>query len=574
MIPQPLLPFASHLWQSTLFAAAVLVTLALRSNRAQTRYWVWLAASVKFLVPFSLLVSAGNLFRWRGGVSTVAPPVFAAAEQISQPFTLTFASPLVMHSPTSPWLPTLLAAIWLGGALVLLMRWAVKWRRIQIAKRQASPFALDAPIPVLSTPLVYEPGVFGIFSPVLLVPEGIAGRLTREQLDAILAHELCHVRRRDNLAAALHMLIEAAFWFHPLVWWIGARLVEERENACDEEVLRLGNRPHVYAEGILNVCKFYLESPLPCAAGVTGADLKKRIEAIMNRRISSQLTTARKLLLAGVGLTALAGPILVGIATAPRVRAQASRESLKFEVASIKPSSPDARATQIRIVPGGGMNIVNATLKGVITFAYNVREFQLSGGPSWVNSERFDIVAKVGPNDAPPDPRQMTDTQRTQLQEDLRTRFRALLAERFQLVVRPETKELPVYGLVIGKNGSKLVVSQEPESGQRNLRMQRGQLNAIGTTVEMLAASLSNIVGRTVIDKTGLKGNFDYKLEWTPDTGPASPGGPGDRPEPAANPSGPSIFTAIQEQLGLKLESTKGPVVTYVIEKVEKPSEN
>src|SRR5882724_7340359 len=259
MIPNPLIPFANHLWQSTLFAAtAVLLALVLRNNRAQARYWVWLAASVKFLVPFSMLVSVGNLFRWRGGASTIAPPVFAAAEQISQPFALTFDSPLVKHSPSSQWLPELLAAIWLCGAITLLTRWFLRWRRIEAAKRQASPFPLDAPIPLLSTPSIHEPGVFGIFHPVLLLPAGIANRLTSEQLETILAHELCHVRRRDNLAAALHMLIEAIFWFHPLVWWIGARLVEERENACDEEVLRLGNQPRVYAEGILNVCKLYV----------------------------------------------------------------------------------------------------------------------------------------------------------------------------------------------------------------------------------------------------------------------------------------------------------------------------
>ena len=98
----------------------------------------------------------------------------------------------------------------------------------------------------------------GIFKPVLLLPEGIAERLTPAQLEAILAHELRHVQRRDNLTAAIHMLVETIFWFHPLVWWIRARLMEERERACDEGVLRLGSEPQVYAESILKVCEFYL----------------------------------------------------------------------------------------------------------------------------------------------------------------------------------------------------------------------------------------------------------------------------------------------------------------------------
>jgi beta-lactamase regulating signal transducer with metallopeptidase domain len=104
---------------------------------------------------------------------------------------------------------------------------------------------------VLSSASFFEPGVFGVFRPVLLLPDGIATELDAEELQAILAHELCHVRRRDNLATMMHMVVEAMFWFHPLVWWLGARLMEERERACDEEVLRSGSEPEAYAEGIL-----------------------------------------------------------------------------------------------------------------------------------------------------------------------------------------------------------------------------------------------------------------------------------------------------------------------------------
>src|SRR3954467_4860022 len=118
------------------------------------------------------------------------------------------------------------------------------------------------------------------------------------------------------------MIAEAVFWFHPLVWWIGARLVEERERACDEEVLRLGSEPQIYAEGILNVCKLYVESPLVCVSGVTGSNLKKRIEAIMSNHKGHALTRARKLLLAGAGVVALAGPLVIGVGQAPLIRAQ------------------------------------------------------------------------------------------------------------------------------------------------------------------------------------------------------------------------------------------------------------
>jgi hypothetical protein len=157
--------------------------------------------------------------------------------------------------------------------------------------------------------------VVGIFRPVLVLPEGIAARMTPEQLNAILIHELCHVRRRDNLATAIYMIVESLFWFYPLVRWIGKQLINERERACDEEVLRLGNEPLVYAEGILNVCKCYLESPLQCASGVTGADLKKRIRAILKGHVAN-LSLTKKGILAVAGMWAVAMPLIIGMATA------------------------------------------------------------------------------------------------------------------------------------------------------------------------------------------------------------------------------------------------------------------
>ena len=159
-----------------------------------------------------------------------------------------------------------------------------------------------------------EPGILGIVKPVLIWPHGISDRLEDAHLEAILAHEVWHVRRNDNLAAAVHMLVEAIFWFHPLVWWLGARMVEERERACDEEVLQLGSQPQVYAESILKICEFCVGSPLACVAGVTGSDLKKRIANIMNKNIVRKLNFGKKLLLSALGVAAIALPIVFGLA--------------------------------------------------------------------------------------------------------------------------------------------------------------------------------------------------------------------------------------------------------------------
>ena len=173
------------------------------------------------------------------------------------------------------------------------------WRRIRAAVRASSPWAvpslpMPAGIDVRSTPGVMEPGVVGLWRPVILVPSGIEDDLTPRQLAAVLTHELCHIRRRDNVTAAVHMIAEAVFWFHPLVWWIGSRLVDERERACDQEVLRTLGEPQTYAEGIVNVCKRYVESPLACVSGVSGANVKNRIRDIMTNRTIAKLSVAQK----------------------------------------------------------------------------------------------------------------------------------------------------------------------------------------------------------------------------------------------------------------------------------------
>jgi len=564
----------NHLWQSTLFTVLVAgAALALKSNQANTRYWLWLVASVKFLIPFSLLVTLGS----RVEVPSTAPTLPAVAvEQITTSFAP--VPPILTSTPqaSEPWWPPVLAAAWFIGSILLLTRWFRRWLLIHAALRGASRLPIAAPLPVLSSHTAIEPGVFGIVRPVLLLPEGITQNLSSAELDAILAHELTHVRRRDNLTAALHMLVETLFWFHPLVWWIGSKLVEERERACDEAVLREGSRPEIYAQSVLNVCKYYLESPLPCASGVTGADLKKRIEEIMTQRISYRLTWTRKLLLATAGLAAVAVPICIGV-----LNAQSKSEPLTFEVATIKPADPDARRAGFQLAPGGGLNIMNVGLKQLIGFAYEIPcgkgcDNQIVGGPGWLDSQRFDITAKAPPSaGVSPGPGQMTPEQMKTASAQVRERLRALLAERFQLTIRHESKEMPVYALTVGKNGHKLKESTA-EEGRQMMRGGRGQLIAENATMQLLLVNLAGITGRPVLDRTGLTGRYNFTLEYAPEFGGPGPGGPGEKSEVASGSSdaGPSIFAAIQEQLGLKLEATKGPVEVIVIDRAEKPTAN
>ena len=571
MITTNLSSLANHLWQSTLFAGATwLLILLLQKNPAAVRYRLWLAASIKFLIPFSLLVDAGSHFVWRTSPA-IAPPAFSrAVEQISQPFALqTEAVPTVAAAPS--WNPgqVVLFSVWLCGFCISAAVWLRCWRRFRAALCIATPIDLNLPVLVMTSPGNLEPGVFGIRKPILLLPEGIRGHLPPEQLQSILAHELCHVRRRDNLTAAIHMMVESIFWFHPLVWWIGARLVEERERACDEEVVRQGADPNVYAEGILNVCKFYLQSPLTCASGVTGADLKKRIEAIAANRIAPRLTAARKLLLAAAGIAAIGAPVLIGLWRSPSGNAQ-SQEKLVFEVASIKRMDPytsgGPRPLSPGVTPAGGIRS-QVPIFNLICWAYRIDAAQLSGGPAWIRSDRYAIEAKPEKFEGPDDPAVPISEQQT---NRTRERVKALLADRFQMAVRTETKEAQVYVLSIAKGGHKL--TPDPE-GRGGVRFLGDAIESLGAPISFLAVSLTQMFGRPVLDETGLDGRFKYKVEFQPDDSVKRALALAGEPVVDDDPR-PSIFTAMKSQLGLELKTRKGTVAAVVIERIERPTEN
>src|SRR5262245_32271888 len=212
-----------------------------------------------------------------------------------------------------------LLIIWALGCAAVVGAWIARAYRVRALLRASTPYVGSLPrnagaLDVRTSHALLEPALVGIVRPVLLLPRGIAEHLTRAQLEAVLEHELSHWRRRDNLTAAVHMLVEAVFWFHPLVWWIGARLVEERERACDEAVVRAGHDGRTYAEGILNVCERYVASALKCAAGISGADLKARVIEIARSRVMTTLSIQKKILLGAFALSTAFVPIIFGAA--------------------------------------------------------------------------------------------------------------------------------------------------------------------------------------------------------------------------------------------------------------------
>jgi uncharacterized protein (TIGR03435 family) len=275
----------------------------------------------------------------------------------------------------------------------------------------------------------------------------------------------------------------------------------------------------------------------------------------------------------------------------PRVGAQGQTggASPTFEVASVKPNKSGDARVMLGIQPGGRFTATNVSLRMLIRTAYQLQDFQIVGGPGWISSDRFDLVAKAEGNlpptapGGPPGPLQLM--------------LRALLAERFSLVVHEDTRELPTYALVHARTDRRLgpqlrrseidcaqvagargrggLPVPPPQPGGRpvcGIRIGPGQLSAGGIPLVQFATALAPFVQRVIVDQTGLSGNFDVDLSWTPDQMPQGAPPQGASPLPPIDPNGPSIFTAVQEQLGLKLESERGPVSVLVIDRVEQPT--
>jgi uncharacterized protein (TIGR03435 family) len=305
---------------------------------------------------------------------------------------------------------------------------------------------------------------------------------------------------------------------------------------------------------------------LPTGSHGRYVSLKKRIREIITRRGSISVRPHRKLTLVGAAIAAAIIPLAVGII---RARTLPPPPAYTYDVVSIHKSGSNERREVIRPGAQGGLRMQNVTAMSMLTFAYEVREYQLAGAPRWASSDRFDVSFT-------PDKTELalavgsTANELESVMSRQKQRAQAVLRDRFGLILRAETRQLPMYALIVAKGGHKLSPPTVENHGVF-LQRTRTQLiaNGPGDTIKMLADQLALILGRPVSDETGLGGLYDFKLEWTPDS-PVQPS----PDEPVSATGGPSIFTALTEQLGLRLESRRGPVPVYVIEKIEKPGEN
>jgi uncharacterized protein (TIGR03435 family) len=576
------------LWQGILIAALYAIARS-RAARPKTRYLLGCAALV--------VMAAAPVMTWnwtpppvreRLTVSFTTPAAAASAPLRNVPATFSNGIHPAVPAPLLPWV----VAAWLAGTIAFWLRLIGGWifaERLRFRMTRPAPsewqqtldglktrIRVSRPIRLLVSALVHTPAVVGWLRPVVLVPVGALAGFPPAQIEALLLHELAHIRRHDYLVNLLQNIVEAVLFYHPAVWWISGHIRAERELCCDEAAVSVSGDVITYARALAE-----LESARPAhlstAMAATGSSLRHRIASLLGRPCPASRTRS--------GPGTIAAAILLAI-TAFAVMGQPVIRP-KFEVASIKPS-PETRFMSVRPLPG--RMTANATLRLLMQNAYGVQSFQILEGPAWINSEYYDIDAK-------------TDGNVTRAQTFLM--LQSLLEDRFGLKIHRETRDLPAYALVTAKGGLKLPPSKEggcvasaqegllsaaggrvpppgtgppaaTPCGALRVMLDVGGARMLGGSVPIpeFARTLSMMLGRAVIDKTGLTGLYDVKLDFVPDEATAALPPPPPEAATALDSKNPSILTALQEQLGLRLESTKGPVEVLVVDHAERPSTN
>ena len=368
------------------------------------------------------------------------------------------------------------------------------------------------------------------------------------------------------MTATIHIVVKALCWFHPLVWWLDGRLHEERERACDEAVVSRGIDSGVYAEGLLGVCRYYLESPVLSVAGVTGGNLTQRIERIMAYRVARRLSAPQRMLLHALSLAMVLGPFLFGLFGAPVNAQMAAGFTMQtsvgrtFEVASVKPNNSGDPGWSISPPLRGTETVRNLELRKIIASSFRIQDKMVVGGPGWLDTARYDITAKGAP-----------DVPNLVVWEMMR----GLLAERFHLKFHVEERELPVYALSIARGGSKLGNPADGPCGEAvkagrdcgNIRFPPFGVAIDNMPIGALTAVLARrLQDRPVVDDTGLTAFYDATVRWRPDE--MTPEQLASVPEDVRPPD-MSLFEAFERQAGLKLEARRRPVRVVVVDSVQ-----
>ena len=477
-------------------------------------------------------------------------------------------------------------ACWLTGASVFSLRLLCGWIAAErLRSRMARPasaewqrildrlkarIGVSPPVRLLVSGRVQAPAAMGWLRPIVLVPLGALAGLPAAQMEALLLHELAHIRRHDYLVHILQSAVEAVFFYHPAVWWISGHMRAERELCCDEMVVSVTGEPVLYARAL---AEFDLARRIqPAVMAANSGALADRIARLLGQQAPSRRPTYGS----GAAVT------LVLLAIGACVVSAQSTVRPQFEVASVKPSS--SRSIQ-NVRPLPGRLTADASLQMLIQYAYGVQPYQVVDASGW-QPERYEIDAKADGHSS---------------RKQMFLMLQSLLEDRFRLRVHRETRDLPVYALVAAKGGIKLAPPKEggcidsaadaaPEwAGGRMAPPGQAStaptlcgsagLTLLPTTARMqggkigmpeLVRRLSLLLDRSVMDKTGFTGLFDLQLDFVADEStPAMP-----PPPPGSDIQGPSLPQALRQQLGLQLESTKGPMEVLVVDHAERPTGN
>ena len=597
-------------WQGALIAAAAALILKLcRHQSASLRY----------------VIACGAMAAMLGGVVVTATFIDAPTTDVSAtPTSPVPAAPagrtdtlLPIHIPHTatpaevsyarrveallPWI----VSAWLCGVLLLLARVTAAWWRVRrlhavalstqasgwqaAANYIASRLGLARVIRIVELQQIDVPLVVGCLRPVVVLPIAALSSLNAAQVEAIIAHELAHVRRHDYLVNLMQTLAETLLFYHPAVWWLSARIRDEREHCCDDVALAVCGDPLGYAEALTEL-EAWRAGEVTLAAAATGGSLLNRVRRILRVDVSEDSRTSP--LTIALVVAATVGGLAVKVIAQTMAPAEPKP---KFEVASVRENTSGSNQVSIGMQPGGRFTAVNIPLVILMRSAYRLQDSQLVGAPDWTETSRYDITAKAEGDLPPSSPIGPPSTGMVMLQ--------SLLEERFKLKVHREVRDQPIYALVPAQSPGRLgpnlaqsnvdcqaaaaagrnspparpVPLKPGERPQCGTHMGFGDIRGGARPMTLLASMLAQVVQRPVIDRTGLIGGFDFDVRWTPDTLPARPPGtPADQPfrmnGVEIDPNGPSIFTAIQEQLGLKLESTRGPVDVLVVDHIERPT--
>ncbi|MFT4111514.1 TIGR03435 family protein [Silvibacterium sp.] len=537
----------NHLWQSSaVFLAVWLLAVVLRNSRASVRYRLWVLASLKFLLPFAMLIDG---VEWLRSVWTALRPLHlqhealgAGMARLSMPFgpqrfianaDLASDGAGVLHQQVAM-VAWLFAYVWLCGASIVILRYVRDWWHIRTLCRNSSPVAQLSGVPILSHEDSFEPGVVGILRPCILIP--------------------------GNLFAEF-----------------------------PQAVLLAGGHPEIYAASILGVCRWYFELPATHMSGVAGADLKQRILRIMTGSIGVQMSRRAKASVAIAAMFALCFALAPGLFSDPLSATGQNDTSMvglpRFAVVSIHPAQRSRGSSGFT---PEGFYCEAESLKELIQLAYGIdKTYEMDRLPAWASSNRYAIEVKV---DAPEIP--------ALAKLGYRKRARMLqpvLLERFHLNAHWESRVLPVYLLTIAKGGSKLKAPSPDDAahppkigdatGGPGSIIQGIDGRAIGQAVPigMIAGILNAYTERLILDRTGLTGTYDFSIQ-LPRARQGPEGGyrvgsgsesmvPAEQAAEADPLNSASVFTAVAD-MGLELKPDKVPLQVLVIDSVQTPSDN